>query len=435
MAIALSSGIRSALTSLQGISEDQSVAKKRLSTGLKVNSAIDNPVNYFTARGLKDRGNQLSGLLDGMSNAVKTLQAASKGLDGITSLIKSAQGTLKQAQADALASKPTKTGGTALANATEVSNTGTSLKDVALNKVISGAAAANATSSSPGSLGLDMSTNVKASLYLSSGNSSFTAALSTTTTVRDLVNIINTSGIATASVDDAGKLTVTGTGSSTLKVGVAASTTQALADAAAQTATNSNTLFGFAGADATTGLTATSTSAVRASLVDQFNSLTTQIDQLAKDSSFNGTNLLQGNKMTVVFNEKTGSNQNKLDVQGQTISSANLGIGTAAQTTGAGNINFQNDTELATAQDTLTQALSSLKATASNFGASLSVVQTRQDFSQNLIDTLNEGADALVNADTNAEAANLLSLQTRQQLSQTALSLSNQADQAILRLF
>jgi len=280
-----------------------------------------------------------------------------------------------------------------------------------------------------------MTTNVKASLYLSSGNSSFTAALSTTTTVRDLVNTINTSGIATASVDDAGKLTVTGTGSSTLKVGVAASTTQALADAAAQTATNSNTLFGFVGADATTGLTATSTSAVRASLVDQFNSLTTQIDQLAKDSSFNGTNLLQGNKMTVVFNEKTGTSQNKLDVQGQTISSANLGIGTATQTTGTGNINFQNDTELATAQDTLTQALSSLKATASSFGASLSVVQTRQDFSQSLIDTLNEGSDSLVNADTNAEAANLLALQTRQQLSQTALSLSNQAEQAILRLF
>ena len=431
--VALSSGIRSALTSLQGISEQQSVAKQRLSTGLKVSSAIDNPVNYFTARGLKDRGNQLSGLLDGMSNAVKTLEAASKGIDGITSLIKSAQGTLKQAQADALASKPTKTG-SALAVAAEVTATGTSLKDVALNKVISGAAAAQATSSSPGSLGLDMTTNVKASLYINAGNATFQTALTSTTTVRDLVNIINTSGIATASVDDAGKLNVTGTGSSTLKIGIGASTTQALADTAAVSGT-SNTVVGLAAADATTGLTSSSTSSVRASLVDQFNSLTTQIDQLAKDSSFNGTNLLQGNKMTVVFNEKTGANQNKLDVQGQTISSANLGIGTATQTTGAGNINFQNDTELATAQDTLTQALASLKATSSNFGASLSVVQTRQDFSQTMIDTLNQGADNLVNADTNAEAANLLSLQTKQQLSQTALSLSNQADQAILRLF
>ncbi len=435
MAVALSAGIRSALTSLQGNAADQSVAKQRLSTGLKVSSAIDNPQNFFTARGLKDRGAQLSGLLDGMSNAVKTLQAASKGVDGVTTLIKSAQGTLKQAQADALASKPTKTG-SALAVAAEVTATGTSLKDVALNKVISGAAAAQATSSSAGSLGLDMTTNTFGSIYLSAGNSSFSAAFTSTTTVRDLVNTINTSGIATASVDDAGKLTVTGTGSSTLKVGIAATATdQATADAAAKTATNSNTLFGLAAADATTGITASSSSAVRSSLIDQFNTLRTQINELAKDSSFNGTNLLQGNKMTVVFNEKTGSAQNKIDVQGQTISSANLGIGTATQTTGAGNINFQNDTELATAQDTLTQALASLKAISSNFGASLSVVQTRQDFSQSLIDTLNEGADSLVNADTNAEAANLLALQTRQQLSQTALSLSNQADQAILRLF
>jgi len=433
MAVALSAGIRSALTSLQGNAADQSVAKQRLSTGLKVSSAIDNPVNFFTARGLKDRGTQLSGLLDGMSNAVKTLQAASKGIDGVTSLIKSAQGTLKQAQTDALASKPTKTG-SALAVTAEVTATGTSLKDVALNKVISGAAAAQATASSAGSLGVDMTTNTSMALYISAGNTTFNAALSATTTVRDLVNTINSSGIATAAVDDAGKLTVTGTGSSTLKIGVGTGTSGALA-ATNAAAGGVNTTFGLLAADASTGLTASSNSAVRASLIDQFNTLRTQIDELAKDSSFNGTNLLQGNKMTVVFNEKTGSSQNKIDVQGQTISAANLGVGTATQTTGAGNINFQNDTELATAQDTLTQALSSLKAISSNFGANLSVVQTRQDFSQSLIDTLNEGADSLVNADTNAEAANLLALQTRQQLSQTALSLSNQADQAILRLF
>ena len=63
------------------------------------------------------------------------------------------------------------------------------------------------------------------------------------------------------------------------------------------------------------------------------------------------------------------------------------------------------------------------------------MVQTRQDFTKSMIDTLSTGADNLVNADQNQEAATLLALQTRQQLSQTSLSLSNQADQGILRLF
>jgi flagellin-like hook-associated protein FlgL len=61
-------------------------------------------------------------------------------------------------------------------------------------------------------------------------------------------------------------------------------------------------------------------------------------------------------------------------------------------------------------------------------------VQTRQDFTKNLIATLQTGSDNLVLADTNQEGANLLALQTRQQLSTTALSLSVQSDQAILKI-
>ncbi len=76
-----------------------------------------------------------------------------------------------------------------------------------------------------------------------------------------------------------------------------------------------------------------------------------------------------------------------------------------------------------------------LTAQASAFGANLSIVQNRQDFTKNMISTLQTGADNLVLADSNEEAANLLALQTRQQLSTTALSLASQADQAVLRLF
>ncbi len=93
---------------------------------------------------------------------------------------------------------------------------------------------------------------------------------------------------------------------------------------------------------------------------------------------------------------------------------------------------------MATSTPSITQldtALSTLRTQASKFGSNLSTVQTRQDFTKNLINTLQTGADNLVLADTNEEGANLLALQTRQQLSTTALSLSAQADQAVLRLF
>jgi flagellin len=83
----------------------------------------------------------------------------------------------------------------------------------------------------------------------------------------------------------------------------------------------------------------------------------------------------------------------------------------------------------------LTSALSSLRSQAGNFGSSLSVVQTRQDFTKAMVNTLQTGADNLVLADSNQEGANMLALQTRQSLSTTALSLANQASQAVLRLF
>jgi len=63
------------------------------------------------------------------------------------------------------------------------------------------------------------------------------------------------------------------------------------------------------------------------------------------------------------------------------------------------------------------------------------VVEIRESFTKDLVNTLQVGSDNLVLADTNQEGANLLALQTRQQLSSTALSLASQADQAVLSLF
>ena len=83
----------------------------------------------------------------------------------------------------------------------------------------------------------------------------------------------------------------------------------------------------------------------------------------------------------------------------------------------------------------LSGALSTLRTQASQYGTSLTSVQNRQDFTKAMINTLQTGADNLVLADSNEEAANMLALQTRQQLASTALSLASQADQGVLRFF
>ncbi len=444
MATAISNGVRSSLASLQTITSQAAAVQNRLATGKKVNTAVDNPVNFFTAQSLNNRSDQLKGLLDGISNGIQTVQAASKGIDGITKLVGSLQSTVKQAQADAAQNRPTVVGtGTTLATAGEAALTSKSLKDIALDKRIgvAGGGAVTATAGGPGNLGVNTTTDDTLTIQIAQNPAAsptltnVTIALSANTTVRDVVNAINTSGVATAFVDEKGLLNVKGTGSEQLGVGIGTGADEAAATAIAAAGTG-NAAFGLAGADRTTGIASSGvTSATRSNLIEQYNTLRTQIDSLAKDAGFNGVNLLAGDKVTIAFNEKGGKNQTKLDIQGTSLTSDNIGIQQAGNAQVAGTINFQNDGDLEKATTALTNALTSLKSLSSSFGANLSVAQTRQDFTKDLAEVLSTGASNLVNADANEEAANLLSLQTRQQLSQTALSLSSQSDQAVLRLF
>lgn len=76
-----------------------------------------------------------------------------------------------------------------------------------------------------------------------------------------------------------------------------------------------------------------------------------------------------------------------------------------------------------------------LRDTANTLGNYYSIITTREDFTSNLINVLEEGADKLTLADMNEESANMLALQTRQSLAINSLSLASQANQAILKLF
>ena len=283
--ISLTAGMRNNLLSLQQTTQLQGATQERLASGKKVNSALDNPTNFFAAQSHNNRANDLTSRKDGMSEAVQMVKAADAGITAITSLIEAAKGVAS-------------------------------------------------------------------------------AALATTS------------------------------------------------------ATDRN-------AYATT-----------------FNTLMTQVTQLSSDSGYRGTNLLAaGATQTVEFAPKT--NGATLQISGFSATSLGLGITTAGSTAG---ITAWGDTTATTgiatgtaniqsAASQLETALTTLRSESSKLSANLSVVTTRQDFTDNLINTLQTGADNLTLADMNKEGANMLMLQTRQQLGTTSLSMASQAAQSVLRLF
>ena len=96
---------------------------------------------------------------------------------------------------------------------------------------------------------------------------------------------------------------------------------------------------------------------------------------------------------------------------------------------------WQNSQNIAASLAEIAAALNQIRSFASEFGNYYSIVTTRQDFTENLINVLVEGSDKLTLADMNQESANMLALQTSQQLAVNSLSLASQASQAVLRLF
>jgi flagellin-like hook-associated protein FlgL len=411
MSIALSSGIRAALTSLQSTSSQAATIQTRLATGKRVNSALDNPGNYFTAVSLQARAQSFSTRIDGLGTAVKTLQAADNGVKGIIKLVETAQSLVRQAQQITATQQNVLKGDAAdddgATDGTQLytrgaGETDAQVIDKALNKTLEGAGGLNMTA------GDDIS--------ITAGDKTFKYTHGAATTVRDLVNAINSSGIgATASIvvdgDEAYLQVAAG--------GLVSLTTETATDAAK---------LGL-GTDDVSTVTG-SASAQRTDLQRQFNDIRDQIEKLAKDAGYSGVNLLNGDNLKLSFSEESGS---ELTISGLTYNALRLGIAKGGP--GTGEIDFQDNGDLSGALSAMNNALDTLRTDASKFGANMTVVNLRQEFTKSAISVLKSGADDLVIADQNEEAANLLALQTRQQLSQTALSLANQADQGVLRLF
>ncbi len=128
--ITLSAGIRANLLSLQNTASLMQTTQNDLATGKKVNSALDNPLEFFTSQNLNNSADALSGLLDGMSNGIQTIQAANNGITSITSLVQQLQSVAAQAQGDTSANTFTAGATTDVAVANQgFSNTSSSATD------------------------------------------------------------------------------------------------------------------------------------------------------------------------------------------------------------------------------------------------------------------------------------------------------------------
>ena len=94
--IVLSASVRQNLLSLQSTANLLAITQNDLATGKKVNSALDDPTNFFTAQGLDNRASDISNLLDAIGNGVQVLQAANTGITSLQSLVDSAKSIANQ---------------------------------------------------------------------------------------------------------------------------------------------------------------------------------------------------------------------------------------------------------------------------------------------------------------------------------------------------
>ena len=548
--IVLSSALRNNLLSLQGTQRNIDTAQLRLATGLKVNSALDNPQNFFTAQSLNNRASDLTRLLDGIGQSIRTIEQANTGTETLGQLLDQAESIALEAQSEIRSSEGfsrargnvdltttpdltaiegggvinggdqftvtvTQSDGTATSLDITI-NAGENVDDIvsAINTEVGGAglgsdigevvrarvtdagqleiaslnenAAIRLSSTSPAAnqlssagfaaLGLDTivgaeddgaggftpggtaiagntlfssasaapqvngefeaSADLATAGFLTGGGDNINIQLTVdgeitdlgqvtdTDTIQDVVDRVNNSGISGA---EASFNTTTG------QIEIQFDETVGQVEIQYNDNGASTTNFGF-GTGATDGVALGGNSGSEQVTFDgvnpdvdqfeeDFNNVREQIDQLVEDSNYRGVNLLAGDNLTTFFNE---DRDHTLRTEGVDFTAIGLGIEEG---------NFTNAASVSDAINQIRDSVASVRNFGQSIANDLSIVQFRQDFTEQTINTLQAGADDLVVADQNEEGANLLALQTRQALGTTALSLAAQSQQSVLRLF
>ena len=374
--ISLTASMRSNLLSLQQTQDLMDMTQERLSTGKKVNSAIDNPSSYYTAQSLTNRASDLIALLDSMGQGIQTIQAANEGIEAITEFVQQAKAIANTARDNATVKGATSSGTYTAADDTQnitVKIDGVADQDIEVTladtDTLEQAATKIATALNDGTDGVKDAEDTVIGGF-------------TATVENGQIKISNSKGIVANVSGTISGITFNG------EIGNSTRTTS----------------------------------------MKQYNEILDQIDQLAKDSGYKGVNLLQGNDLKVVFNEDRSS---YLTINGTFADTSDKGLKISRAEDW---INPDNEAIDASISE-LENAITSLRNMASEFGNNYSIVENRENFTESLINVLEEGSDKLTLADMNEESANMLALQTRQQLAINSLSLASQAAQSVLSLF
>jgi flagellin-like hook-associated protein FlgL len=412
--ITLSAAVRQNLLSLQGTADLLATTQGRLATGKKVNSALDNPTNFFTAAGLDARASDISNLLDSIGNGVQVLQAANTGITSLSKLVDTAKSIASQ-----VLQQP---GG--FSTKANIQFTGTAAGSTGP------ATAADLTTSklNGGVFTFTNQAGTAATITIGSPAVALTGTPPTATvkSLADLNTALAAAGVnLTATITGADSLTFTSNndGAGQVITGTAAATAPVTLDAINISA---NAAGGGAGAAVVPAVPDAVSQATRAGLVTQYNQIITQISTTAQDASFNGINLLNGDSLKLVFDE-TGRSTST--IAGVTFDPNGLGLKALTA-----NTDFTDNATTNNVLSALNTASITLRSQASAFGANLSIVQIRQDFNKNIINVLQTGSSNLTLADSNEEAANSQALSTRQSIATSALGLANQAQQNVLQL-
>lgn len=404
--ISLTASMRTNLLSLQNTQSLMDTTQERLSTGLKVNSAIDNASSYYTAQSLNNRASDLSALLDSMGQGIQTIQAANEGIEAITEFVEQAKAIANSAR-DAASKTDVKTLNAKFSNV-GVSTTPKTATDTSLEFEVTRTDGTTLDESLKDAVD-KVNAELKAAVLQDKSLDDYVAQ------VKKAIEAGGTefAKIVDIKVDDkTGKITFTAKAGYNIKATGAGDLAGLGKDPDAGTPTND-----------VTSTVAVNTDRQKYAL--QFNEILTQIDNLAKDAGYKGINLLQMNTLTVIFNEDRSS---QIEVKGTDASSVGLMLDEAVN-------NWQTNEDIETSIRQTEEAISSLRIMASDYGNYYSIVQNRQSFTKSLVNVLTEGADNLTLADMNEESANMLALQTRQQLAINSLSLASQAAQGVLQLF
>jgi flagellin len=409
--IVLSAAVRQNLLSLQDTASLLSTTQNRLASGKKVNSALDNPTNFFTAQGLDNRASDISNLLDAVGNGVQVLQAANTGLTSLEKLVDTAKSIASQVL-------QTTTGYSVKASATSLAPTGAGPSGVAgtITDLTNGGSNSLQGKTFVFTPATGAATTITISNTVAAGNvnsiAGFNAALTSAGLGLTASLASNGSITLTSNNDNASQTLTTGTTAAANNIAISGTDTAALV-----TPTG-----GAAGAP----LADPNSQSTRAGLVAQYNNIIAQITTTSQDSSFNGINLLNGDDLKLTFNE-TGSST--LSINGVTFDAAGLGVSPLIAGT-----DFLDNSSANAVIAKLSTASDQLRSEASALGSNLSIVQIRQDFAKSLIDVLQTGSSNLTLADPNEEAANSQALSTRQSIAVSALALANQSQQSVLQL-